>query len=103
MDKRIVASIVGGESTKSIAEKYKISIRTVYRYKNLIITSHPLHGNKSGRPRKISSSEENDLLSYFRLNPAMTLKEYEKAMFENYGIALSYRTIQRILKRNGLK
>ncbi len=101
--KRIVEARERGESAEDIAQRYKVSKRSVERYWNRYQTSGSYHSYKKGKPSgSILDEHQKRLLKWIKKEPGLTLEQLRERLAEEAGVNVSVVSVWKQLKRYGL-
>jgi transposase len=95
----IIGMKLGGKNGAQIAEELKLPRSTVYRTINLSSDRDANQSKpRSGRPKRCTTRDERRVLRLVQKNPKMTWH----AVVAAHDLAVSKRTLQRILEENGI-
>lgn len=99
---RIVGAINRGGSRTEVARQFEVAVRTVDRYVRQAretgdLTPRPL----PGRPRRLSPTDEGQVIQLLREQPAATLPEYCERLAATTGTVVSPATMSRTIARLG--
>ena len=99
LTERIVTAVTEGESTISVAKRFKVGWTTVKRYvKQAKEQGHLKHGKSTGRPRKLSKEQHDLLYEKLKQDPDLQLKEYCDWLTDTTGISVAISTMHRLLE-----
>jgi len=98
--KKVLAALDRGESAASIARRFEIGERTVYRLQQRRRAGRPIEPDKCGprRPTKLTPADDAVLREQIRLRPGITAQE----LIPQLGVEVAISTVCRRLKRLGL-
>lgn len=96
----VLGSISAGQSPTAVAQSFKISRMTVYRTIKRFQQRNDFKSRpRTGRPRSLGTREERYIARIIRRFPKISWR----ALVHTDGIRVSRSTIQRILRRKGLR
>ena len=99
---RIVDAVEAGDSPDAVAETFRVSRATVYRYLALQQTQGSLLPKPiPGRSRSISSAQEATLRAQLEATPDAILEEHCASWHQTQGKEVSIATMQRAIARLG--
>lgn len=100
---RLVAAIDAGLSPSEAAQRFRVSVRTIYRWlarhrRGEALADRP----RSGRPPKLSPAQYAVLRELVQAQPDATLPEHAARLIAATGIQLSPSHLSRLLQRLNL-
>ena len=100
---RLVAAIDAGLSPGEAATRFRVSVRTIYRWLGRHRRGESLAERpRSGRPPKLTPAHEPQLRTLVAAQPDATLPEYAARLEAATGVRLSPSHLSRILRRLNL-
>lgn len=100
---RIVRAVEAGGSVYTVAQQFSVHPTTVQRYLDLnqqgqlgLVLSSP------GRPRRVTSTHEAQLLRQLDDHPDATLIEHASMLEDVTGLAVSFKTVDRVFARHSI-
>lgn len=95
---RIVTAVNEGETTISVAKRFKVSWSSVKRYvRQAKEQGHLKHGKSTGRPRKLTAEQHDSLYKKLTQDPDLQLKEYCDWLSDTTGVSVGITTMHRLL------
>jgi transposase len=99
---RIVQAVHDGVARVTVAQRFRVSRRSVDRYvRQAQNTGQLTPGRSTGRPRLLSVTEEAALGEQLAAQPAATLAEHCRTWSTRTGVVLSQATMSRAIARLG--
>lgn len=100
----IVKAVEEGQAPESVAQTYRMSLKTVKSYvaKKADGTLHQVRGS-GGRPRLVQEHHEMQLLKQVNEKPDSTLEEHRVLLEEATGLKISFKTVDRVFRRHQIK
>ena len=100
----IVKAVEEGQAPESVAQTYRMSLKTVKSYvaKKADGTLHQVRGS-GGRPRLVQERHEMQLLKQVNEKPDSTLEEHRVLLEEATGLKISFKTVDRVFRRHQIK
>jgi len=96
--KRIISEFKDGVDAESLAVKYDVHVKSVYRMVRVYNKRKSYRRKKgSGRPNALSADEKRRLASFVQVNPFITARQIQYRL----GLTVSLETIRNHLKRLG--
>lgn len=100
---RIVRAVETGGTVHTVAQQFSVHPTTVQRYLDLnqqgqleLVLTSP------GRPRRVTSAHEAQLLRQLDDHPDATLTEHARMLEDATGLAVSFKTVDRVFARHGI-
>jgi transposase len=103
LKRRVVAAHESGEGYKKLAKRFNLhhsTVRSIVHKWKRDKTTRP--APRSGRPRKISARTARNLVRAVTEDPTVTARDLQQQLIQS-GIRVHKSTVQRALKRNGLR
>lgn len=100
----VVKAVEEGQAPESVAQTYRVSLKTVKSYvaKKADGTLHQVRGS-GGRPRLVQEHHEMQLLKQVNEKPDSTLEEHRVLLEEATGLKISFKTVDRVFRRHQIK
>lgn len=100
----VVKAVEEGQAPESVAQTYRMSLKTVKSYvaKKADGTLHQVRGS-GGRPRLVQEHHEMQLLKQVNEKPDSTLEEHRVLLEEATGLKISFKTVDRVFRRHQIK
>ena len=101
---RIVAAVNQGMSTKETAERFQVGLDTVrlyHRKDQQGILDQRI--KPPGRRRTVQVEHEKQLLDQLHHHPDASLQEHADMLLAATGLRISYRTVDRVYQRHGIR
>ena len=100
----VVKAVEEGQAPESVAQTYRMSLKTVKSYvaKKADGTLHQVRGS-GGRPRLVQEHHETQLLKQVNEKPDSTLEEHRMLLEEATGLKISFKTVDRVFRRHQIK
>ena len=100
----VVKAVEEGQAPESVAQTYRMSLKTVKSYvaKKADGTLHQVKGS-GGRPRLVQEHHEMQLLKQVHEKPDSTLEEHRVLLEEATGLKISFKTVDRVFRRHQIK
>ena len=100
----VVKAVEEGQSRESVAQTYRMNIKTVQSYltKKADGTLHQVR-KSSGRPRIVQEHHELQLLKQAKEKPDSTLEEHSVLLEAATGLKISFKTVDRVFRRHKIK
>ena len=100
----VVKAVEEGQAPESVAQTYRMSLKTVKSYvaKKADGTLHQVKGS-GGRPRLVQEHHEMQLLKQVNEKPDSTLEEHRVLLEEATGLKISFKTVDRVFRRHQIK
>ena len=100
----VVKAVEEGQAPESVAQTYRMSLKTVKSYvaKKADGTLHQVRGS-GGRPRLVQEHHEMQLLKQVNEKPDSTLEEHRMLLEEATGLKISFKTVDRVFRRHQIK
>ena len=100
----VVKAFEEGQSPESVAQTYRISLKTVKSYvdKKAAATLHQV-SRSGGRPRLVQEHHELQLLKQVNEKPDSTLEEHRLSLETVTGLSISFKTVDRVFRRHKIK
>jgi transposase len=96
---RIVSSVQAGKSKSEVARLFDVNVSTVKRYLARVEQGTLAPRTSPGRPRRIPTAEQPNLVIQLEASPDATLEEHCTAWEESHGVRLSVATMFRSIAR----
>ncbi len=101
--RRVLEAVAAGMSQRAAARRFAIGETTVAQWRKLQRERGHLRPGKPGRPRPSPiESERGFLLGLLEEDPNLSIAELRAALARR-GLAVSWTTVQKFLKRHGVK
>ena len=99
-----VKAVEEGQSPESVAQTYRMSLKTVKSYvdKKAAGTLHQV-SRSGGRPRLVQEHHELQLLKQVNEKPDSTLEEHRLLLETVMGLSISFKTVDRVFRRHKIK
>ena len=100
----VVKAVEEGQAPESVAQTYRMSLKTVKSYvaKKADGTLHQVKGS-GGRPRLVQEHHEMQLLKQVSEKPDSTLEEHRVLLEAATGLKISFKTVDRVFRRHQIK
>lgn len=100
----VVKAVEEGQAPESVAQTYRVSLKTVKSYvaKKADGTLHQVRGS-GGRPRLVQEHHETQLLKQVNEKPDSTLEEHRVLLEAATGLKISFKTVDRVFRRHQIK
>ena len=100
----VVKAVEEGQAPESVAQTYRMSLKTVKSYvaRKADGTLHQVRGS-GGRPRLVQEHHEMQLLKQVNEKPDSTLEEHRVLLEEATGLKISFKTVDRVFRRHQIK
>lgn len=100
----VVKAVEEGQAPESVAQTYRMSLKTVKSYvaKKADGTLHQVKGS-GGRPRLVQEHHEMQLLKQVHEKPDSTLEEHRVLLEAATGLKISFKTVDRVFRRHQIK
>jgi len=100
----VVKAVEEGQAPESVAQTYRMSLKTVKSYvaKKADGTLHQVKGS-GGRPRLVQEHHEMQLLKQVSEKPDSTLEEHRVLLEAATGLKISFKTVDRVFRRHHIK
>lgn len=100
----VVKAVEEGQPPKTVAQTYRMSLKTVKSYlaKKADGTLHQV-SRSGGRPRLVQEHHEIQLLKQVDEKPDLTLEEHRAWLETTTGLSISFKTVDRVFKRHKIK
>ncbi|PTA66308.1 IS630 family transposase [Deinococcus arcticus] len=100
---RIVRAVASGGSVHLVAQQFSVHPTTVQRYLQLNQQGQlGLVRTSPGRPRRVTSAHEAQLLQQLADHADATLTEHARMLEAATGLAVSFKTVDRVFARHGI-
>ncbi|MFC6659305.1 IS630 family transposase [Deinococcus multiflagellatus] len=100
---RIVQAVTGGQSVSATAQQFSVHPTTVQRYLRLAHEGRLGEvRTPSGRPRRVTSAHEAQLLRQVAKHADATLVEHAGMLEEATGLRISFKSVDRVFARHGI-
>ena len=100
----VVKAVEEGQAPESVAQTYRMSLKTVKSYvaKKADGTLHQVRGS-GGRPRLVQEHHKMQLLKQVNEKPDSILEEHRVLLEEATGLKISFKTVDRVFRRHQIK
>ena len=100
----VVKAVEEGQAPESVAQTYRMSLKTVKSYvaKKADGTLHQVRGS-GGRPRLVQEHHKMQLLKQINEKPDSTLEEHRVLLEAATGLKISFKTVDRVFRRHQIK